>query len=227
MSDTLHVERVIEEQNGTDELAMAIMMLSMPRPVEQFDTLAVLPGLGEYWRLRHVVHDWERLPQARNLLVAGTNGNERTQQQPDLDVLQSGLVGLKRVEGVRTQVAAEHTKEQADWMVRRTDELNVQTMGLYVSPYHIVRAYLTILAAYRRAGVDPPVMIPMPVQVPPSAAIPETNEPAWGMVAGEHRRINLYQGVGDVATLPELQQYINWLWEQPVLKNASFLEPEA
>lgn len=213
----LEVARVVEDDTQLSRyMAMAMMLYSLPRPTDRLDAIAVLPGLGEDWRLIDAVNAWQAHPSLRHLLVAGTNGAERTQVQPDIAYLQQPPVNLRRLENVHTQVSAQHTKEQAEWLVGQVAEHEITSLGLYVSPYHLLRAYCTVLKAFQRAKV-PIALIPLPVAKPPQTPIPETSATGWQMVDGEVKRIQVYQEKGDVVSYDELQEYINWLWNQPVL----------
>jgi hypothetical protein len=60
-------------------------------------------------------------------------------------------------------------------------------------------------------------VIPYPTPTSMDRLIPQSNATPWESVAGEVKRIQAYQLKGDVATLPELQDYLAWLWKQPAI----------
>lgn len=202
---------------------MAMMLYSIPRSFENVDAIAVLPGLGESWRLIDAVNSWESAPTAKHFLVAGTYGEERTQVQPTVEYLSQPPINLRRLTGVQTQVDARHTKAQADWLVGKVAELNITSLALFVSPYHLLRGYCTTLRSFNQLGVNRVPMIPIPSAVSPITIIPEVGVDGWSMVQGEVERIIAYQQKGDVASCGELKEYLGWLWEQPILNNQSSL----
>jgi hypothetical protein len=211
------VERVVERDESLDLCAMTMMLYSLPRPADRADAIAVLPGLGETWRLAQAVQAWESSIEARHLVVASTYHAERTQVQPSIENMSQPPVNLRRQEGVRIQDHAHHTREQADWIVKEVAELDISSMALYISPYHLLRGYCTLLQAFKRSDTPWIPIIPMPVVVSPDTIIPETGVDAWTMIPGETKRILEYQKKGDVATYQEFQEYLAWLWKQPIL----------
>lgn len=213
-----HGERVVAHDSASELVAVTMGVYSVPRVIERVDALVTFPGLGEWWRVREAIRWWQREDvAARFLLITGHNTRERTSVILDQQRLRQPPFSLERVEGVYFAIHAEHTREQAEWVVDQTRQLGIVSLALFVSPYHLVRAYLTLLKAYLKRGGSPLVMIPAPVSIPPSTLIPETAVDAWAMVSGEVGRIVKYQRKGDVATLQELQDYLNWLWTQPIV----------
>ncbi len=216
------VERIVERDTGLmDICTMAMMLYALPRPAEGIDAIAVLPGLGETWRLVDAVNAWEASTSARNLIVVSTYRGEKTQLQPTIENLSQPPVSLRRHEGVRIQDHAHHTKEQTDWLVSQIAELGTTSLALYVSPFHLLRGYGTLLKSFAHANQPWIPMIPMPVTISPDTLIPETGVNAWDMVAGEIKRIEAYQEKGDVATYKELKEYLSWLWQQPIIARES------
>jgi hypothetical protein len=211
----------IMDENPTGEMAsMAMMLYTVPRAIDRVDAVAVLPGLGERWRLDDATAAYDNNPQARRLLITGINGNELTFEQPTPDILREKY-GMQREDGIRIQQGALHTKAQAEWLAATVEEEGVESMGLFISPYHLLRGSLTTLKAFIRHDVRIPI-IPMPVHIAPSETIPEMAakgipRDAWGMLPAETARITEYQAKGDVATADELREYINWMWTQPIL----------
>lgn len=222
------IDRLVEASESTLLGSMAVMLYSVPQEAaRRVDAIAVYPGLGEYWRVTSAVNAWDDSnSRARSLLVAGvfydgetldplTGGEasgpitvERLQQEP---------TNLQRTDGVCIQQNARHTREQADWLIGRVSEKNTASVALHVSPYHLLRAYLTTVKAFARNGVDPVPIIPVPVRVAPSMVIPETGNTGWGSFPGEAARIERYQESGDIANHEQLRRYIDWLWEQPIV----------
>jgi hypothetical protein len=211
------VPRVVEAQQSTAPFAMAHLILSTPQPLDRVDAIAVIPGLGEYERIVAAVDAWEASPKARHFLVAGTNGIEQTQVQPTLTFLQGDPIYLQRSEGVETQVAAEHTRDQAEWLIKRVKELHITSMALFVSHWHLSRAYSTLIKTMLKDGDVHIPIFPIAVASPPHTIVPELGKTVVELSPGEAERIQKYQETGDVATLAELETYLTWLWQQDVV----------
>ena len=216
MSDVT-LSRVMESSARSDEMAATIMLYSLARLglEEKAEALAVCPGMGEYWRGNDVISTWERGRGKHNyLLIAGHNQAEKTWADLSVENLQKPPVGLRRTEGVHVDMRPEGgngTNLQARWLLKKAQELDISSMALFVSPYHLLRAYCTVLSAFLKAGREI-FLIPAPVVVSPDRIIPESGADAWASVAGELVRMDKYQVVGDVATYQELKDYISWFW---------------
>ncbi|WP_433222926.1 hypothetical protein ACQP00_24790 [Dactylosporangium sp. CS-047395] len=194
-----------------DVLRAVTMILTLPSAAAQrAEGLAVLTGQGETWRLTHAIADWEANPGRRHLLIATTNEAERTSAPVTLDTLRA--LGLRRTAGVRIQpVPAAHTAVQAEWLAGQVDAHGITALALAVSPYHLPRAYLTVLRACERRGLHVP-LLPAPTAVPPATPVPESGATAWDLVPGEVRRILEYTDRGWIAAPDELRRYLDRLW---------------
>jgi hypothetical protein len=217
------IRRDLPPTEASEFGGMLMMLYGLPRPLDRVDAIAVMPGLGEHWRVSDAVSAWNK-GAGNHLLVSGINRNERTFTELTVENMSKPPINLERSNNVHTQVDADHTKHQAEWLTAQVDEHDVESMALYVSPYHILRAFRTVLKTREKTGAPRIPIIPMPVAVSPDIAIPETAvNPAmdpkdgWGMVAGELDRITTYAAKGDVATQAETQEYVSWLWQQPIL----------
>lgn len=210
------IPRIVEATQQNDLAKITAMILSLPWPTT--DAIAVFPGRGENSRLQHAVNVWEANRTTRFFLVAGTKWTaEKTTKQPTVELLSQEQFGLKTTTGVIVHYHANITTEQTNWVVSRIQELKITSVGLVVTPYHLIRAYLTLLKETLKADIRIPI-IPLPVPKAPDAIVPEDNADAWTLFDGEMKRIIQYQEKGDVATLPELKEYLAWLWQQPLLK---------
>ncbi|WFE31555.1 ElyC/SanA/YdcF family protein [Micromonospora sp. WMMD975] len=192
-------------------LEAVTMILTIPgRAAERVDALVVPTGQGEDWRLTDAIRAWEAGPALRHLLVAGTNPAERTHRPLTLDRLRD--LGLRRVDGVVLQAEpATDTGRQAAWIVDRVRALGIGSVALVVSPYHLVRVYLTVLRAADAAGLRLP-MVPLPVAVAPHEPVPETGAAGYDLVAGEVGRLLRYADEGWVASPQRLRDHLRWLW---------------
>lgn len=209
------MERLIESDPVTDVAAMAMMLYSFPTSrVEHIEALAVFPGQGEHWRVISAVKAWdEEIFGAFSFLVAGDNPQEQTRIPLTLDALRKPPFDLKDDTDGRIccQVDAQHTREQAEFIRMKTEEVRIWSIALFVSPYHLLRAYCTLLKVYD--GTEAPLIYPMPVPVPPSQTTPETSLSSWELAPGEVRRIIEYQNKGHVASKDELAAHLERLWQ--------------
>lgn len=200
------VDRVTNKDECS-EIAMTMMLYSVPRI--DCDAIVVMPGLGETWRITDAIRSWEKNKTARFLLIAGYNRKEKTWVHLSLDTLKEQPFNLRRCQGVHIGVHAEHTRKQAEWIVRKVQNLEITSLALFVSPYHLLRAYCTVLKAMGSQRIP---IIPVPVTIPPDTIIPAVGVDGWEMVPGEVSRLTTYQDKGDVATFDELRAYLSWLW---------------
>ncbi len=206
------VSRIVPSNAYMDVVASVMMVYSIPPIIEDADALVVFPGLGEYWRVNDAIYWWHQC-FSDFFLVAGINSNEKTWESLDIERLKQAPFFLKRMRGVETQIYAANTKEQAEWVYEYVVALGVEKLALFASPFHCLRAYLTLLKIFINHGVEDVILIPAPTLVSPSRLIPENQMSAWELVPGEVERIIKYQAKGDVATREELARYLKWLWK--------------
>jgi hypothetical protein len=202
------IDRVVETGTAATIGAMATMLYGLPRPIDRVDAITVYPGLGEYWRIQEAVAHWQNPNgNASHLLVAAAGPD----LGPDMDELQAPPVNLARTDNVHTQLDAQNTPAQAEWLADKTRKLGIGSVALVAPPYHLLRAYLTTLKVFERKDVGPVPIIPIPVAVAPDTIIPETGKTAWEMETGEEARIQAYTAKGDLATPDEFKDYLKWL----------------
>lgn len=209
------IPRVVESQEANRLVSMTMMVYSLPRIEKYCQTLVVYPGLGETRPLQEAITEWEMNSSFHEyFLVAGVEWRkEKTSIRPTLENLCRPPFGLDRKANVFCQDHAIHTKDQSEWVVKMIQWLGIQNLAFYASPFHILRAYLTILKAFINLKLCPVPMIPVPVAVSPASVLAEVGTDIWNLVPGEVARIKAYQEKGDVATFQELQEYINGIWQ--------------
>lgn len=196
-----------------DVMRAMTAVLSLPQAAaERADALIVPSGQGEEWRITHAIRLWEANQDLRLLLIANGNPSETTYDELDLGYLRG--LGLRREDGVHVQAEpAPNTALQAGWIAGRVRALGISSFGLVVSPYHLLRAYLTVLKALDREALRVP-MWPVPVAVSPDTRVPETGATADDLLPGEVTRMISYMDRGWLATTGELRTYLRWLWDQ-------------
>jgi len=214
------IPRIVEEAQKNIVAKMATMILSIPRL--ETDAITVFPGRGENVRLEYAVKVWQysQFPgELRFFLVAGTEWKtEAKTPQPTLELLQGNPYNLRKMAGVYIQYHAHCTPDQTGWVLEKVRACGIKSLSLIAPPYHLPRAYLTLLKELYKQSICIPI-IPLPVPTSPDTIVPEDGVDAWTLFDGEAERILKYQEKGDVATLPELKEYLCWLWKQPLLQN--------
>lgn len=193
-----------------------MLVYSLPR-IQGQDAIAGLAGLGEQERVSDVLRTWEDpYSPARFCLIAGHNTREKTVYSLAIPDLQRQF-GVCKVKGLFTQLHAEHTKHQAEWLAGQILEHGIRSLCLYLPAYHMLRAWRTVIKqVVFTQGIQIPIL-PVPLTVSPFALIPEYESEESvskvDMISGELERIRLYEAKGDVATFDETLQYLEWLWE--------------
>ncbi|HLB95736.1 MAG TPA: hypothetical protein VJK26_02430 [Patescibacteria group bacterium] len=210
-------DRVIPADLASDLFATACSILSIPRI--STDALVVFPGLvGEYWRVWDAIIHWEVGREARHFLIAGeyphTDYREKDLIGLEIENLKKPPFRLKRTKGVHIQPFAENTKVQAEWACELLARLGALSVILFASPFHLVRCYLTLLKVWQERNLEPIIIVPSPTIVSPGTIIPEMAADSWALFPGEVWRINDYQEKGWIASLRELKDYLEWLYEK-------------
>ena len=209
------ISRIVPGDEVSELFSIATFVLTIPWLISRAEALVVFPGMGEDWRVTMAKRWWsqENTP-ARFLIIAGHNHNEKTTKILTPEVLRRPPFNLEKLEGVLIEGEVSNTKEQTLQVLARVREFNLKSLALFTSPYHLPRAYLTLLKTFLKANSPKIAIIPAPVMISPNIEIPELRTSAWEAIAGEARRIKEYQAKGDVATLNELRGYLVWLWRE-------------
>lgn len=218
MDVTEQIDRNVPYHAYSDVVAMAMMVYTIPKPMKGVQALVVFPGFGEHSRITNAINWWEQL-YGDFFLIGGVYPKEKTFERLDILRLEKKPFSLRRVIGVETQIIAQHTKDQAEWVYTRAMALGIQSIALFAPPFHCLRAYVTLLKTFIDHRKNDVVLIPAPTPVAPSRLIPEFTKNAWDLVPGEVERIITYQKKGDVATREELACYLEWLWGHTLIKN--------
>lgn len=205
----LLTDRVVEVDETSEIASLVIQTLTIPISANfQPDALVTIPGMGETWRVQLPIEEWERNESARFLLIAGIYTGEKFYEEFNLERLTKPPYDLRKTDGVFHQPSALHTADQMQWIIGQAINLGIGSLLFFAPPYHIVRAYLTLLRTMLKAKVQL-VVVPKPLPVPPNIIIPETEVPMRTMIPGEIQRIIEYQKKGYVATLAELNDYLD------------------
>lgn len=216
-------KRLRERDAQGELLSLAAFSFSLPQKLGlEVDALCTFTGQGENVRIIQPAKMYWENPQTKNrfFLIPGHHKAEEHWRDMTPEVLAGEPYNLKKFEGVIVTSPLVTTKDQAEWIVAKMRELGITSLGVVSSPFHLLRAYLTVLGQMKSAGIRIPV-IPIPVYVAPHIVVPEQKVEAWELVQGEAERIAAYQKKGDLASYNDLKEYLRWLWEQPLLTHAS------
>lgn len=210
-----NMDRLLTASPTEQVVAATMAIYALPRLSHEVDALVTFPGQGENIRLTAAIEAWQEPDsQARFLLVAGQNLTEKTAEVFDLTRLQKAPFSLTKTDGVLIDlVPILNTKAQAEWVVKMIVKHTITSVALYISSYHLLRAYLTLLKTCSQQNIRIPI-IPVPVAADLTTRSPETGSAMWDLVPGEAQRILSYQEKGDVASFTELQDYLAWLHQQ-------------
>ncbi len=214
------ISRIVPSHIYSEIVSAAMMVYSIPQVIESVEAVVVFPGLGEDCRIAHAIGWWHQA-FSDFFLVAGINPCETTWRRLGIADLMCAPFFLRRTRGVETQINAAHTKEQAEWIYERVMSLGIQSLALFASPFHCLRAYLTLLKTFIDHGKSHVILVPAPTPIAPSQLIPENGKSGWELVPGEVERIVQYQQKGDVATYEELRWYLSSLWNRTCLQAAT------
>lgn len=212
-------KRLRERTAQGELLSLAVFTLSLPQKLGlKVDALCTFTGQGEDVRIIQPAKMYWENPQTKNrfFLIPGHHKAERHWRDMTLGTLTKEPFNFKRLDGVTVTPPLVTTKDQAELIVAKIQELGVTSLGVISSPFHLLRAYLTVLGQMKIAGVRI-LVIPVPVYVSPHTLVPEQGVDAWELAQGEVERIFSYQEKGDLASYSDLKAYLRWLWEQPLL----------
>lgn len=167
------------------------------------DAIVVFAGRGEDHRFISGLKLWKE-GVVKYLLVAGMNAEQNRRFGPYTKEGISRTAGLGTGEKDRLLVLEEarHTAHQAEWVLDMAHRQGLRTLILTTSAYHLPRAFLTVLKAMMKRGHWLKI-IPMALHAPWKISLGELR-----YIPSEFKRIVEYQKKGDVATFPELVNYL-------------------
>lgn len=200
---------------------------------QDVDAVVAFPGIVLDRAVQHAANDWNT-GIGDYFLVAGYHEPEVAEKLFGPEKL-AETYGLVYRDDLHSQVHALHASEQARWVAEKVKDLGITSLGLYVPNFHLPRVFLTTLESMRRLGV-PAVMIPMPTPMSPfEPCVLDASEKSFDkrdlsqmdvLYPEFDPRIKSYQQPkadskpGDVATDEVFMEYLRWLYEQPIIRNA-------
>lgn len=192
----------------------AISILSIPQTLNCIG-LYIQPGFERHHCFKTGAELWNT-GGSTTLLIAGQNKNESVEHIYTTVSFHETFGAQIRTGRIFSQGEAYNTKEQAVWLVQMVQQLRLPSVGIIAPAFHMTRAYLTILAQCEKQGVRIP-LIPLPTKMSYMKKIPLPEANQWELTSAELQRITRYQETGDVASFEKLQEYLVWLWDQPIL----------
>ncbi|MDO8482070.1 MAG: hypothetical protein Q7S75_03230 [bacterium] len=217
----MSIKRLHDRDESGEQISLAVFSLTLPQQLAyEVDALCVFTGQGEDARVIQPIKAYWENEKTKNrfLLVPGYHKDEHTWREITKETLSQKPFEIKRLKGLHVSSSFVTTRDQAQWAIEKVKELGITSCGILSSQFHLVRAYATTLACMHAADIKIPI-IPIPIYVAPSSVIPETAVTAWDMLQGEVERISAYQKKGDVISYEKFREYIDWLWEQQIIKN--------
>ncbi|MBI5038016.1 MAG: hypothetical protein HZC01_04940 [Candidatus Kerfeldbacteria bacterium] len=191
------------------------------RFISQADTLIVFPGFGGPGMMGNAITLFHENANFKRLIVGGIHpklidDNVGTYALLHPEVLARDPYSFVPPTQVFTQVCAEHTKDQANWIARQCFEQSVTSAVLIAAPFHLTRAYLTTLSSLHNVGCtdDDLLLIPHAASAPMTKVFPDFGLSQWILLAGELRRIRAYQEKGDIIPDKTIKEYLTWLEQQ-------------
>lgn len=205
--------------NADQFLATVVMsILSIPRiEIASFQSIVVFPGIGGQGTVHDAVEYMRSRPGTmRNLVVAGINPREA--QENDFEILsaerlQKSPFSIGQCLDVAVQGTAEHTLDQARWIANIFKEKGICRAIVTAAPFHLPRAFLTLISALKGVGCFETALIPLPGTVSPMTMLNEFGGTSWELFAGEMDRVRHYQEQGDILSNQDIETYFKWLWQ--------------
>jgi hypothetical protein len=111
-----------------------------------------------------------------------------------------------------TQVFAKHTKDQTDWLADRLIEHNETSVAVVVYPFHLLRAFSTLVRSLEERNRLDILVFPVVAQISPEDPFVELQADGWTLMPGEIRRILEYRKQNGVASFETMQKYLHSLW---------------
>lgn len=208
-------ERVDERTDISRLVELNQLVMSFDKSVAlEVEALSPLPGLGEP-RIAPAVKAFEQSKTAKYLLIGGAHTKELTYEDLSMASLRRNY-GLRRRKGVLVEHTTDHTAEQVDWVMQQTRDLEVSSLAIFTSPYHLLRAFATAIKSMNKLEMNWIPIIPIWTgclldRVPEHASF-GWNTTGADLVAGEVDRFN-GRYPGDVASYEETMAYLRWLHE--------------
>lgn len=210
------MSRVMEGTETSQLVAMEGQIGRLVSCAKFAEALVVFKGMGERWRVSSAVKLFNDGIGAY-LLIAGGGQKESVFVDTSLHALQQNF-GLRKTRGVFIDDDnTRFTNGQADWASDKIKELKITSAALFVSQYHLQRAWRTLLRSLTKIGLDESVsIVPGPMKVSPDEIIPVSGISGWDSQPAELPRIERYQP-NDVATYQEVQKHLVWFWKYSLL----------
>lgn len=208
------IDRFVSGSLESSVLQAVVCILGLPRDVP-VEALVVVNGQGELIRTSQVVSEWNQGSSAKHLIITGAGIGEKTCRSFDMEDLVENF-GLTRMDSVHAQgYPVPDTRQHAEWVVGQLEGLGVTSVAVYATLYHLPRVFLTLIRYLKNHGLDRQIAFyPRPIQCSPFASSPETGHTLFDLMPGEFARIIKYGSRGDIASLEELREYLDWLWGQ-------------
>lgn len=191
-----------------------------PTEVEAF---APLSGQDDLERFTYPISLYNRRG-TRYLIVARALHDETNFHPLDIPGLRRHC-GLKRTTGVISTICCNNTADQLQWVMMRCNQLQVEGLAIFTSPYHILRSLGTAIKAMETLGMPRIPILPISVGEldKPVPEMVRKGMPVTGadMVPNEIERFFRYSKARldadgnivppDVASIEEIKSFLKWM----------------
>jgi hypothetical protein len=188
-------------------------IFSITYPAQELECLVGVPGMGED-RESEPIALWQQINRPDlPLIFAGYNHRETCMPPGGFT---TEWLRENRGLGDREPVRLGHQENTRDQMQAIADVIGDRITGLMVTPYHLPRAYMTLLACCFKNNVTPWV-VPIPLSVDLDSISPEQSKRAGrdmrirDLFQQEGERIEKYQPNGDICSFRFLAHYLERL----------------
>lgn len=191
----------------------AFLIGCLPKDANRADALVAWGGMGENDRIIQPIKIWESgQSAARFLLISSDNPLEEAPVRLDLARLRREPYNLTKLANVITQSEnkEECTITQAFWTVDQIISRRITSLALFTAPYHLPRAFLSLLKALNNRGVLLPVIL-SPICQPPGYISPVFGLNNVELYAREIFFIDKFQNQGNIASAGDVRRYATWL----------------
>jgi len=148
--------------------------------------------------------------------VAGYNSSEAESffNPDELKEKYNSLFSIKNI-FIEKPSKKKSSKTQSLWVAGKIKELGIESLMLCLPPYHLVRAFLTLLQACKRKKIEEILIFPYAIPISMGEKIPMLIDgisyKQIDLLWAEVERITAYQAKDDVASYKIGKEYLLWL----------------
>ncbi len=216
------IPRIIEANEDQRIAACTMAILSIPRDhATKTEALVIFPGVNGLYRIGQGLSLYKQFENSPRLIIPGIHKkleggwSYRLITDQNMSEFEAYPYRISFTSEVHIQGYAAHTGEQAEWIADIIRREKIRSMTIVASPFHITRAYLTVLTALAARELKV-ICIPY---IPAMCVTVDQSEFGIGanqlkLFPGEMRRIETYPLLAEYIESRTLERYLDWLWAQ-------------